>query len=481
MSAPRSTKSDAVRVALVAFALRAVWVIAVHRPPRGLRDPWIYRRFARGIAAGAGYVSIHGKPTAYYPPGYPYFLGGLQWLANHLGLGASLPLVAGLAQAILGGVAAGATVIAGRELGHRLVGAKFGAGRPDVLDDPEQTPIPRSVGLAGGLVIALWPNLILYSGVMLSETLFIATFAVFLAAVFRLFNRSERPCPLWCGEIVVAALALGVATLVRPQVLLMLPALAVAMALGRWGWRPALGHLGIMAAGVVLLLAPWVIRNASVFHAFVPLSNNGGDNLCVGFHPGASGAFEIPAYCDTGEFYIDGPAAELRRERETTRRARRWATSHLGELPALSVRKLWYTYRSEDDGLRALESYEQDPFLPSRVRDAARVALQVSDLAIMAATLLGAPGVAVAWFRRRGHDVALAALGVMTAASALIPVAFFGDARFKVASAPLFALLAGAGLLIRRWWSVPPIPDRSAEAASTSSSPGETRPEPHVP
>jgi asparagine N-glycosylation enzyme membrane subunit Stt3 len=34
----------------------------------------------------------------------------------------------------------------------------------------------------------------------------------------------------------------------------------------------------------------------------------------------------------------------------------------------------------------------------------------------------------------------------MAVLSLLVPVAFFGDARFKVASAPLVALLAGLGI-----------------------------------
>jgi 4-amino-4-deoxy-L-arabinose transferase-like glycosyltransferase len=421
-----SLRRDVGAVALVALVVRVAWVAYSHRPPGGLNDPLLYQRFAQGIAAGKGYVSFHGKPTAYYPPGYPYFLGAIQWVCNQVGLRDHLTIVAGLAQSGLGTVAAGASVIAGRRLG-----AAWGS-------------VPaRRIGLASGLVLALWPNLVLYAGVLLSETLFVAALAVFVAAVLSMEAEDGR---LRVGVAVVAAAMLGVATLVRPQVLVVVPALVVAWLAARRPWRRGVRDLGVLAAGVVVVLTPWVIRNAVVLDAFVPLSNNGGDNLCVGFHPGATGHFEVPPYCDTGEFYVDGPAAELRREDETTARARRWATGHLGALPALSIRKLWYTYDTDGDGLRAVESYEQDRFLPSGLRSALHVVTATGYVVVVLATAIGALVAVRRWWRDRGPAVVVGAVLAMAALSLLVPVAFFGDARFKVASAPLVALLAGLGI-----------------------------------
>jgi 4-amino-4-deoxy-L-arabinose transferase-like glycosyltransferase len=292
-------------------------------------------------------------------------------------------------------------------------------------------------------VLALWPNLVLYAGVLLSETLFVAALAVFVAAVLSVEDGDGR---LRVGVAVLAAAALGVATLVRPQVLVVLPALVVAWLVARRPWRRLARDLAFLCAGVVVALSPWVIRNAVVLDAFVPLSNNGGDNLCVGFHPGATGHFEVPPSCDTGEFYTDGPAAELRREDETTARARRWATGHLGALPALSIRKLWYTYDSDGDGLRAVESYEQDRFLPDGLRSILHGVTAIGYVVVVAATLVGMLLALRRWWRDRGRSVAVGSVVAMAVLSLLVPVAFFGDARFKVASAPLVALLAGVGI-----------------------------------
>src|SRR3954452_2828765 len=116
MSAPRTVDRPRLAVAGVAVAVRAIAALTLARAPVGLHDPLLYQRFAQGIAKGHGYVSFYGRPTAYYPPGYPFFVGGLQWVLDRLSLGTHLPLAAALSQALLGGLAAWAVVGAGNRL-----------------------------------------------------------------------------------------------------------------------------------------------------------------------------------------------------------------------------------------------------------------------------------------------------------------------------------------------------------------------------
>jgi hypothetical protein len=414
-------------VGLVALVVRLVLVALDHRPPplTALRDPAVYWRFAIEIARGHGYVSLHGKPTAYYPPGYPYFLGGLQWICNHLFSGHHLPLMAGVVQSVLGAIGVAATVLAGQTLGRRLGDER----------------LARRLGLAAGLILALWPNVVLYTAVFLSETLFVALFAVFVLAVLRM-RGDDGPQWRWSA---VAAVSLGLATLVRPQVLIVLVGLAVAWAVGRRGVRAITVDLGLLVVGVVVVVAPWAIRNEIVMHSFIALSDNSGDNLCIGFNPVADGAFEIPPYCNTDPLYVEGPTAELQRDAHTKHLAVDWATHHVGRLPALSVDKLRYTYDTDTDGLRALESYEADPFLSSGLRTTIHWVSDGSYVVIMAFGAAGAVWLAVAGIRRRGNGTVGAVLA-MTVLSAAIPIAFFGDGRFKVPTTPLFALCAGAAV-----------------------------------
>jgi hypothetical protein len=84
---------------------------------------------------------------------------------------------------------------------------------------------------------------------------------------------------------------LGVLILIRPAAaafLVLLPMLWVSL---RLSWR----HLGLLACGVVLVLAPWIVRNTR--SVGVPaLTTNLGPNLLIGNHPGATGGYapEVP-------------------------------------------------------------------------------------------------------------------------------------------------------------------------------------------
>ncbi|MFZ4517588.1 MAG: hypothetical protein ACOYOP_04330 [Microthrixaceae bacterium] len=414
------SRRDVLVVAAVAVGVRLVVAALLARAPGGLSDPALYRGFARGIADGRGYVSLLGRPTSYYPPGYPMFLGALQFGVDRIGLRGSLPAAAAVVQAFLGGVGAAAVTVAGGRL------AAVARLRPS----------PRSVGVACGLVLALWPNLVAYSAVLLSETLFVALFSVALAAVL-VADRDVR----WGWPLVVAAAAFGAATLVRPQVLLCLPAVALAWALARVPWRSVLLGAAVLAAGAVAFVVPWMVRNSVVLGSPV-LSTNTGDNLCIGFRDGATGGFAIAAACDTGTRYVDGPEAEVARDEETQRRAFRWITAHPAELPSLSARKLWLTYRNDRDALAAAESYGETPRMGATTRRVVGAAFDVAWWTIVATAVTGAVVLARSSERR---SVAVVVVVLTTVAGLAVPVLFFGDPRFKMGLAPSVALLAGVG------------------------------------
>jgi 4-amino-4-deoxy-L-arabinose transferase-like glycosyltransferase len=404
----------------VALVVRLAWVAVEHHAPGGLSDPILYQRFAQGIANGQGYVSLKGHTTSYYPPGYPLLLGSVQWIADRLGQSARLPLFAGFVQSVLGAVAAGGVWMIGR----RLRGDR--------------------VALVAGLVFALWPNLIVYSSTLLSESLFLACFAVMLVGLLTMIDGNRV---VWT-RAVAAAVGTGAATMVRPQVLVVIPAVLIGWAICRVGWRVALTSLGCVALGLVAFVTPWTIRNYGVFHQFVPVSNNGGDNLCVGFHPGADGGFSIPRYCDTGEFYVQGgPAAEVRRNAATRRRAISWAEHHLGALPLLSARKMYQTYRNDIDGLRAYESYDEVRIFTPTTRSVLRVSANVYYAVVMVFAAVGLVLTFVVGIRSRRDDATALVLALATVAIASVPVIVFGDPRFKVPATPCFAVVAGFAMV----------------------------------
>ena len=407
------------------LALRLL-ALVLQRDPVGLSDPLLYQRFAQGIAAGRGYQSFGDLPTAYYPPGYPFFLGAIQWVCDRLSIGSAMPTAAALVQALLGTVTIAAVIVAGQ------------TWKPNHLVFNSW-----SVGSAAGAIVALWPNLILHGTTLLSETLYLALFSLLTVGLLQWFAIPTPGLRTDLRAHAAVGLLLGSATLVRPQVLLILPVLVIASLLQRLSWREFLARWGTVALCVAVLCMPWAIRNHSVFGEFVAISTNGGDNLCVGFHEGAGGGFEIPPDCQTGEFYVDGPAAEVRRNAETAHRARVWAANNLSELPVLSLRKLWFTYNHDHDGLRAVEGYESNRFLPNPIRVVLRWLSDIYYYAVAALTAFSA-----ARFLRRadGSSRLDGLIWALTATSCAVPVLFFGDARFKVPAMTLVALIAVSGL-----------------------------------
>ena len=423
----RSTLS----VAALAVGLRLAWVAGFARTPSGLSDPQIYHLAAQGIANGDGYRSFTGNVTSYYPPGYPYALGWLYRLANAVGLDAQLPYVVGVAQSLLWGVAVVAVVVTGRHVGGRIC------------------------GVAAGLVLATWPNLITYAGAHLSESLFVALFACAVASFsVALLAPGDRLTRAFVVPIVVSGGLIGLAAMVRPQVLLVVPVTAVAWWFARVGAARVVALLVACAVGTTILAGPWAVRNARQLGEPVFIATNSGDNLCLGYNRDANGGFGFYESCDTREFYIEGPAAELRRNKQNRRNALSYIANEPGSIPLLTARKLWITFESDDDGLRANESYGEAEIMSPGWRTAWQVMAHIAYVLIMVATVVGTVS-AVGRLRRRPRDelpMLLTLLG-LAAAGLAVPMAVFGDPRFKVPSTPVFAVLAGFAIvhLVDRW------------------------------
>lgn len=408
-------------VGALAFALRAVWVLAFAKLPGGgiISDPVLYHAYGQRIAEGQGYMSYWGFPTSYYPPGYPFFLGGIYRVLDTLGLESWTVGVVGLAQALLWALAAVVVALTARWA--------FGSSR---------------AGIAAGVVLAVWPNLISYAGAWLSESLFVFLVALGVAALsFTARCETDDRRSLWGTAL--TAVAFAAATMVRPQVLLGLPFVAAAWLWAGIGWRRTAALAASVTVAVGAFMVPWAIRNQDALGSPVFISTNGGDNLCIGYHPGALGGFAVNEYCDTGEGRIDGPAAEVRRNSE----ARQLALEHIRDeplsLPWLSIRKLFWTYRTDDDGLRGNESYGPTGLMGAPWRTL-WVGVTAGGYALVMTA--AAAGVVLSWrsaWRKPRDPVVLSLYGLGLAGGFLVPMMFFGDPRFKVGTTPLFAVFAG--------------------------------------
>lgn len=425
MSSPASEarawwRDSAILVVLaVALALRLAVVAWLAHEPGGTPDPAFYWNAGRSIAEGTGYQSPAGFLTAYFPPGYPYFLGAVMAAIDALGLQGMGASVIGATQAVLGTGTVLLVILTGRLLGG------------------------RRLGLVAGAVLAIWPNIVAYSAAFLSETLYLGIFAVFMYASVRMVADGS---PSW-GWTVMATASLGASALVRPQILLAVPLLVVAWLIAGMGWRRAVLWALALVAGTLLVIAPWAARNASVFGQVVPVSTNGGVNLCIGFSDRAWGGFHLAQDCTPAESYSGGPASELTNDRILTATAREWIAEHPGQIPTLSILKLRYTFWPDNDGFQGIESYGASPAIPPQVRGPMEFTANIYYAAIALLAVAGFVILTVRCAGDRSRQAGGWVLLALTVAAAIVPAMVFGDPRFKVPVAPQMAILAAVTLV----------------------------------
>lgn len=272
----RARREELAFAALLFFAALAprLWVATVWAG-EPVWDGHYYDFGAKRIAAGLGYsddraVDGHAvwHPWCHYPVGFSAALALAYWAFG------SSARVAAVFDAGTGALLAVATWALARHA--------FGETRARIA----------------GAIVAFHPGLVLYAGLLMTEPLaaLLTVFSFWLAVRDR-----ARPA----RGLVLGALALGVAALVRPQALLCAPFLPLALGAGPthaaravrrvWGWRPSarwLGAIGVACALALVPVIPWTARNCRVMDGCALVSTNAGWNLAIGAFPRATGRFE---------------------------------------------------------------------------------------------------------------------------------------------------------------------------------------------
>jgi 4-amino-4-deoxy-L-arabinose transferase-like glycosyltransferase len=226
-------------LAVAALGVRLFYILVIAPIPVGVGgDASFYHTSANLLAKGHFYYrQILGRtePTALHPPLYSMLLSVVAVLGG----------VTLLPQRVVGCVIGAASVALIAVLGRRVAG-------------------PRAGAVAGGIA-AVYPPLVTADGSLQSEPVYVLLLLVVLLLAERLARGSSVRRLLALGAVI------GLATLARTEGLLLLPLLAWPLAI-----RPARGRL-LRLAGVTVacaaVLAPWVTRNAVVFHKLMLAGN----------------------------------------------------------------------------------------------------------------------------------------------------------------------------------------------------------------
>jgi 4-amino-4-deoxy-L-arabinose transferase-like glycosyltransferase len=206
-------------------------------------DETSFWAIAHNIATGHGF-SYQGRSTAWRPPLYTGVLAAARWL------GMSIRDVQ-LAQAVVGA----ATVVLLFAVTRELTGS-------------------HRAGVVAAWIGALYPPFVYFSGRMLSENAAIPLYVAALWLSVAWLQRGGTGRAAWCG------LAWGAAILGRPT---MVPVAVLCVVVGLWAWGGAsrrggsrLGQAAVVAVVMIVVLAPWVARNASAVGGPEPVTSNEG-------------------------------------------------------------------------------------------------------------------------------------------------------------------------------------------------------------
>jgi len=402
-------------IVAIAFGLRAAWISYAGFRPSPYDDTGWYDSLGRALAAGYGYRNFDGSAQLFWPPGYPMMLAAVyRWTGDSLR----------------------AALLLNAALGACSAALIYGIGR---------RAFDERTALLGALIVALFPSLVFFAGVTMTEVSF--TFCLLLALWLVIESQAEGRWWL----LVPAGIVIGFGALIRGQALLV-PLVAIPFWWRSTGsWRAALARAAAVALLAAIVVAPWTVRNFVRTGSFVPIAANFGIDLYLGHSAHANGRLMF-----TNDFaYPPGLSQEelqVRLNRDAARSAIRYAATHpLRELE-LSARKLYWLYYSDNEGLAWNDRMGTRPFL----RDAARVRVrlaQLSDAWYWAVLLCAALGVR-AWLSVR-QPVRLLLLSVVIYWT-LVHIAFFGEPRFHAPIVPIFALWAAAGVMAAAAALVPP-------------------------
>jgi 4-amino-4-deoxy-L-arabinose transferase-like glycosyltransferase len=228
-------------------------------------DAKAYATIAANLEGGEGFTvgAQATQPSSNYSPGLPLFVAGLYEVT-----GGAHERFARIVLALIGSL----SVLFAYLIGRRLIGCL-----PSRPVSSEVSPADIWPALVGALVVAIYPALLEYQGMPMGEPLAATLLSGgVLAALWA-----------WEGEqwrwLLPGAL-LGALALVRPEYLgvTALIALVVFLREARVDRRLSLARAGIFLAALVVVIAPWTIRNAVVLDRFVPISTGGGQVLFAG-------------------------------------------------------------------------------------------------------------------------------------------------------------------------------------------------------
>lgn len=391
-------------------------------------DAAAYAAIAANLERGNGFTvgATATQPSSNYSPGLPLLVAGVYEVTD-----GAHERTARVLLALLGSLAVLFTYLIARRLSRLMLQPHPGVENASSV----------VAGLIGAGAVAVYPALLEYQGMLMSEPL---AATLLSAAVLAMFWASDRD---GVASWALPGALLGATAMVRPEYL------GVALLLGvvvfarkaRGDWRRALAQAAILLAGVAVVVLPWTVRNIGALDRAVPISTGAGQVLFAGTYLPSDGDPErvgVEVVARHPGLFDPADAQKLRLEQILARlAAQRYPDLESDRaLSRMGREQLW-----DDIGEEPLE---YAGFLATKIgriwshgpRDVMREPVWVAlHWALVGFGLLG---LAVLAWRRRWEALVLATIFLsITALSALL----VASPRRVLVMLPLVAASAGVG------------------------------------
>jgi 4-amino-4-deoxy-L-arabinose transferase-like glycosyltransferase len=410
----RNSSQLPARVLTIAFVLGLAVRVAILAGTGGLTtkimDEQQYSQIAQNIVAGHGFAWGPGQPTSIRPPLYPALLAGIWTISpDNLQAVRVVQILMALATALL----------------LYFLGAR--------LYNP-------TVGAWAAAACWLYPSLMFFNFLILTETLFTFLLVAFVLLTVLLVQTPRAGLAIACG------LTLGLAALTRsilwPLPLILCPLLAVVIRapLSRRFILPVL-----VLAGYALAVAPWAIRNTRLQGVTTIVDTMGGINLRMGNYEYTPDDRMWDAVALTGEkSWVHGlstdppgqPVTEGVKEKWAQRKAIEYMRANPGVTARRALIKFADFWGLEREFMAGVQKGLYAP--PAWFQVIASLAIVLSYVAIVIA---GAAGLWLAapddW---RLHLVLLLPVVVTMGAHTIV----FGHSRYHLPLIPILAVYASA-------------------------------------
>jgi len=365
----------------------------------GKYDAYSNFHYAKNLAEGEPVVSPEGRPTAWWPIGYPLLLSLFFRI---------LGVKVWVAQVINAGILT-LTMVLTFYWVRDLMGIR--------------------IAQKAALVLTLLPSQTFYAVPLMSDMFF----GLLLLALLWVITKKATGY-----NASLAGLLLGLAMLTRPTLLFFPLVLLLYRLVRDKDWKRALVHAVIIILAAEAVLLPWQIRNYRLFHQFVLVSTNGGHHLWMGNNPQARGGFlPVEWHATRQQLKYMSTLSEAEADRYALRQGLNYIAQH--PLQAIQVwpKKLFYLLFKDS---RSVATAIADTHI--KIAPAVIIGMLGATEGFYTAVLLCFFLSWVALIRRERASPRNVLLSGTVLYFLMITVAFIAEGRYHQPLVPIFVLLA---------------------------------------